>query len=392
MLLLGPKKSESGYSAEDRRLLAAIAAQIAIVHENATLKRRAAADARARHEVLAHLDASGINLLKECPACGRCFDRAAETCAADGAALRLSLPVDRTVDGKYRLDLLLGRGGMGAVYEATDLRLGRRVAVKIMTGASFGNQDAQRRFEREARASARLEHPNIITVFDYGPVGADGAYLVMERLAGTTLRAALQRPGGLPPEAAAQVFDEMLEGVAGAHRAGVIHRDLKPENVFLAEDGKGGQVVKVLDFGLAKLTLDGEDASSLTAAGTVMGTLAYMSPEQLKGQPVDVRTDVFAIGVMAAEAATGVNPFKKADTTQTVAAILHQAFHLGGDDPDAQALDAVLQRCLAKDRSERFDTVADARAALVPALRAYRPARAAGAAGSEEFTWTKSPG
>jgi eukaryotic-like serine/threonine-protein kinase len=289
---------------------------------------------------------------------------------------------------KYRLDRLLGRGGMGAVYEATDLRLGRRVAVKVMTGASFGNADALRRFEREARASARLVHPNIITVFDYGHVGADGAYLVMERLTGTTLRAELQKTGGLLPEAAALVFDEMLDGVAAAHRAGVVHRDLKPENVFLAADGKGGRIVKVLDFGLAKLTLgDGDESRSLTAAGTVMGTLAYMSPEQLKGMRVDERTDVFAIGVMAAEAATGVNPFKGGDTTHTVAAILGKPFRLEGEGPLVRALDAVLQRCLAKEAAGRFASVAEARAALVPALRACPSLRAGpGGDSTEEST------
>jgi hypothetical protein len=365
-LLLGPRRSESAYTKEDRRLLAAIAAQLAIVQENAALKRRTASDARERQEVLARLEGSGVNLLKECPACGTCFDRDQETCGADGSALRLTLPVDRTIDGKYRLDRLLGRGGMGAVYEATDLRLGRRVAVKVMTGASFGNEDALRRFGREARASARLEHPNIVTVFDYGELQGSGAYLVMERLSGETLRASLS---SLSNAEAAAVFGQMLEGVAAAHRAGVVHRDLKPENVFLAVDGKGQRTVKVLDFGLAKLTL-ADESGSLTAEGSVMGTLAYMSPEQLKGQPVDARTDVFAIGVMAAEALTGKNPFRGADTTQTVAAILGAPFSLEGDGAGVREMEAVLLRCLAKDREQRYGSVDELASRLVPAMSA----------------------
>ena len=210
----------------------------------------------------------------------------------------------------------------------------------------------------------------------------------MERLTGTTLRAEFQRTGGLDPEMAALVFDEMMHGVAAAHRAGVVHRDLKPENVFLAADGKGGRIVKVLDFGLAKLTLgDSDEGHSLTAAGTVMGTLAYMSPEQIKGARVDEGTDIFAIGVMAAEAMTGVNPFRASDPTQTVAAILGKPFHLEGEAPEVRALDAILQRCLAKERTGRFASVEEAHAALTPALRACPPLRGArGPAEADEPT------
>ena len=138
--------------------------------------------------MLAKLDGQQINLLRECPSCGTCFDSGATNCAKCGSELTLTLPVERTIDGKYRLEQLLGKGGMGAVYHATDLRLDRKVAVKIITGKSFGDQAALRRFEREARASAKLNHPNIVSVYDYGQTGAEGAYLVMEFVAGITLR------------------------------------------------------------------------------------------------------------------------------------------------------------------------------------------------------------
>ena len=137
------------------------------------------------------------------------------------------------MDDKYRLERAIGTGGMGAVYEATDLRLGRSVALKILLARNFGNPGALRRFEREAQAAARLRHPHIVTVHDYGTLGNEGAYLVMELLAGTTLRSEFDRVGSLHPPLAAEWFDQVLDGVAAAHAAGVIHRDLKPDNVIV---------------------------------------------------------------------------------------------------------------------------------------------------------------
>src|SRR5207244_865215 len=174
--------------------------------------------------------------VKECPQCRLCWDAVQEVCPADGSPLVLTLPVERIVDRKYRLDRVLGTGGMGTVYEATDARLGRRVALKVLLARNFGNPTALRRFEREAQAAARLHHPNIVTVHDYGTLGSEGAYLVMERLEGTSLRAAIDRGGTLAPALAAQWFDQMLEGMEAAHAAGVVHRDLKPENVLVTHD------------------------------------------------------------------------------------------------------------------------------------------------------------
>jgi GAF domain-containing protein len=388
LLLLGEKRSEEAYGAQDRRLLEAVAGQIAVAYENAALERKLGEEARVKQEVLARLDARGVNLLKECPRCGTCYDRSAECCDRDGSALAPTLPVERTIEGKYRLERLLGRGGMGAVYQATDLRLGRDVAVKIMTGARLGDPDGLRRFEREARASARLRHPGIVTVHDYGRLGGEGAYLVMERLAGRTLRAELQDRGAVPPATAAGWFDQICEAVTAAHRAGVVHRDLKPENVFLArEEGaetQRGETVKILDFGLAKWTLPEGESRSLTAAGTVLGTLTYMSPEQLAGTPVDERTDVFAIGVMAFEAVTGRNPFRHDDSTRVVAAILHEAVALPAGPPERRELDDVLQRSLAKDREARIASVAGLQQLLIPALRRCPPLHTRAAPASDD--------
>jgi hypothetical protein len=369
LLLLGPKKSEAPYSGSDHQLLDTLANQIAVVYENVRLKDSVARERKIQREVLARVEERKINLLKECPKCGRCYDSAETLCKDDQNELRLSLPVERTIEGKYRLERLLGRGGMGAVYEATDLRLSRQVALKILMGSKFGDQTALRRFEREARASAKLNHPNIIAIHDYGRTGAEGAYLVMELAPGATLRAELKRSGTLPPEVAADWFDQILEGVKAAHGAGVIHRDLKPENVLVAKPEDGPDLVKILDFGLAKLrVLDPTDSNSLTTPGMIMGTLSYMSPEQLTGDEVDERSDLFSLGVMVVEALTGRRPFSGRTYAELLTSILHQPYHLPSDAREALTLDAVLQRCLAKNRQERFAAASEMQKELIPAI------------------------
>jgi hypothetical protein len=374
LILLGDKKSEVPYGPDDRRLLQAVAAQIAILYENTALKRRVAREEQSRREVLSRLARDEVNVVKECPQCGTCGDAVVETCPADGSPLVLTIPVERTVDGKYRLERVLGTGGMGAVYEATDLRLGRRVALKILLARNFGNPGALRRFEREAQASARLRHPNIVTVHDYGTLGTEGAYLVMELLKGTTLRSEMDRVGSLHPPLAAEWFDQILDGVAAAHAAGVVHRDLKPDNVIVTRDPQGRDVLKILDFGLAKLSFgEPPDPQSLTVPGTVLGTLRYMSPEQLSGEPTDERSDVFSIGVLVAEALIGRHPFQAPTTAAMVTGILQDRFRLEGDAVELRELDRVLQLCLAKDRDDRFASVVDVRRELIPAIRACPP-------------------
>ena len=284
--MLGDKKSDEPYSSDDRKLLQTIARQIAVARENIRLKERVDQDRRLRHDVLAHLETGHVNVLKECPVCGRCYDATATACPSDGAELTLSLPVERTIDGKYRLDRLIGKGGMGAVYEAADLRLARSVAVKIMLGRAFGDRQALRRFEREAQACARLTHPNIVIVYDYGAAGADGAYLVMELVQGHTLRHELKRRGHLPPAVAATWFEQICEGVAAAHQRSVVHRDLKPENVVIAETATGGEILKVLDFGLAKVRTASDEAASRIPARTGNGRLhGARAAQRRRGRP-----------------------------------------------------------------------------------------------------------
>jgi serine/threonine-protein kinase len=292
------------------------------------------------------------------------------------------------------------------------LRLNRRIAIKIMLGNMFGDRVALRRFEREAQASARLNHPNIISVYDYGAIRTDGAYLVMELVPGTTLRFELQRVGRLDPQTAAAWFTQLLEGVKAAHQAGVIHRDLKPENVLISSDAAGREryplmndlqpparelsgrlsdrelsgrlsdreQIKVLDFGLAKiLQVDPANPQSLTTPGTIMGTFAYMSPEQVTGEEVDERSDIFSLGVMVVEALTGHRPFVGRTSAELITAILSAPFNLpfdaweeaggvAGALDGVRLLDEVLQRCLAKDRGQRFASVAAMQQELIPVI------------------------
>lgn len=371
VVLLGTKASEEPFSNRDRRLLESVAAQMAIVFENEQLRERVAVARRERAEVLGRVDAQGINLVRECPVCGRCFDVTESVCDADGAELAVTLPVERTIEGKYRLDRLIGRGGMGAVYRGTDVRLGREVAIKVLTGALFGDQAALRRFEREAQASARLSHVNIVTVFDYGSLGSDGAFLVMELVNGQTLRHELRRDVCLAPERLAYVMEGVCDAVAEAHKAGVIHRDLKPENILLTEaDDPSKQIVKVLDFGIAKILSGGDDASpSITVPGSVMGTLGYMSPEQIEGRPVDARTDIFALGVIAIEALTGSRPFSGSTIAALAASMASERVVINIDEPRVSGLVEVLSRAVAYDPEDRYGTVTEFREALVPALR-----------------------
>lgn len=370
LLLLGEKKSEEPYSSTDKNLLQTIASQVAFVYENTLLKSRVGKEQKIKRDVLARFEEQNINLVKECPLCGTCYDSNVEICSKDNRELTLSLPVERTIDSKYQLEKLLGRGGMGAVYQATDLRLNRLVAVKILLGSMFGDQEALRRFEREAKTSAKLTHPNIIAVHDYGRLPSDGAYLVMEFIQGISLRSKLAKFGKLKPNVVAQYFEQLLEGVKAAHKAGVVHRDLKPENILIADSDNLKQQVKILDFGLAKVKQQTIfDSVSLTAPGTIMGTFGYMPFEQFSGEEVDERCDIFALGVMIVEALTGKRPFQGKTYADMMNALVRNDFHLEGDSEAILHLDSLLQKCLDRDKTNRFSSVEEMQIAIIPAIK-----------------------
>jgi serine/threonine protein kinase len=363
-LLLGEKKSEEPYTKTDRRLLDAIANAMGAGFETFWLKRRVDEGLRERQEVLGRLDRQTIKLLKECPQCGGCFDSLAERCPADSSELKLSLPVERVIAQRYRLDRRIGSGGMGVVFEATDLNLNRPVALKIMTGSLFGDRVALSRFEREARVLARLNHPYIVSIHDYGRLGGDGAYLVMELLTGASWRNELRRLGKIPPATAAIWFDQLLSALRAAHEADIVHRDLKPENVIVRSRENGGHGIKILDFGLAKMH---SSVKNLTSVGVAMGTEAYMSPEQLRGEPADQRSDIFSVGVMAVETITGQVP-ARAPNGGISASALNKL--LEAQRPEARAdLCKVLLWCMADKLDERCSNAEEMQQHLVNVLR-----------------------
>jgi eukaryotic-like serine/threonine-protein kinase len=254
--------------------------------------------------------------MKQCPTCGREFESPQATfCPADGAPLKeLTQQTDPlvgiTLDGKYRIEQLIGAGGMGSVYKARHLLLDRFVAVKMMKSDLLKDANTAERFKREAQASARLTHPNAVTVYDFG-IGGDGsAYLVMELLRGSSLRDMLKRDHVLSYERAVEVFGKICSAIDSAHEQGIIHRDLKPDNVMVDERTDGSADVKVVDFGIAKFKGPTPDTAHLTGTGMIIGTVHYMSPEQCRGHEIDARSDIYSIGIMLYEAVTGRTPFE----------------------------------------------------------------------------------
>ena len=267
--------------------------------------------------------------------------------------------------GPYEIVVQLGAGGMGEVYRARDTRLGRAVAVKVLP-PHRSDPAARERFEREARAIAALNHPNICQLYDVGT--QDGVdFLVLEYLEGETLADRLAK-GALPPAALLRCALDIIEALDAAHRRGIVHRDFKPANVFLTADG----VCKVLDFGLAKLVREAElpaaetVAAALTSAGTAVGTVAYMSPEQARGDPLDERTDIFSFGALLYEMATGQGAFSGKTSAVIFKAILDDpAPAPSARNPILPArLDDIVGKALEKDRTLRYQTAADMRADL----------------------------
>jgi len=266
--------------------------------------------------------------------------------------------------GQYRITASIGAGGMGEVYRASDARLGREVAIKVLPAATAADPERRQRFEQEARAASALNHSNILTVYDIGE--ADGTtYIAMEIVEGKTLRELVASGEAIPTKRLLDIAVQTAEGLAKAHAAGIVHRDLKPENVMVSKDG----YVKILDFGLAKLTETiPQDASGLPTAiaaatqpGTVMGTAGYMSPEQASGQPVDFRSDQFTLGAILYEMATGKRAFQRKTGAETLVAIIREEPEsLGQLAPKAPApVRWIVERLLAKDPEERYASTKD---------------------------------
>ena len=269
--------------------------------------------------------------------------------------------------GPYKIVSLIGAGGMGEVYRARDTRLLRDVALKLLPESFTADPDRLRRFEQEARAVAALNHPNIVSVYDVGSAGGI-QYIVSEFLEGETLRQLISS-SGMAPRKAIDLAVQLAQGLGAAHEQGIVHRDLKPENIFVTRDGR----LKILDFGLAKLrrpqmiaeTIDGVTVAE-TNAGQVMGTIGYMSPEQVRGETADYRSDIFSFGSILYEMLSGQRAFKRNTGAETMTAILNEepSDFSGRNFPVTPALERIVRHCIEKQPGQRFQSAQDIAFAL----------------------------
>ena len=316
-----------------------------------------------------------------CPGCGRRNGADARFCGACGKPLRaISAEMEahdadpligQVVADRYRIVSLLGRGGMGVVYKVEHVHIGKIMAMKLLHGELARNKETVKRFRREAEAASRLSHPNTVSVFDFGR--SDGLmYLVMEYLEGDDLGELIRANGSLDFERVARLCAQVCASVGEAHALGIVHRDLKPENVMIVASGHDTEVAKVLDFGLAKLR-DHAGGMTVTRAGAIVGTPYYMSPEQIRGEPVDARGDVYSIGAMIYKAVTGVPPF----SAENPMGVLTK--HLTDDvvpptqrttKPLPPVVDTICIRALAKDPDRRFQSAEELRHGLLEHLEA----------------------
>jgi tRNA A-37 threonylcarbamoyl transferase component Bud32 len=351
LLVLGIKRSEEPYTREDQELLEAIAASLGLLFEHPTSR-----------------PARVPQIFEECPQCGACYDAGAGRCTREGAALT-SISRPRLLRGRYLLERRLERGGMGVVYQAADGRLKRTVALKFLPEELSQDRQVLQRFQREAQTASALNHPNICTIYDIDE-HEDQPFIAMELLQGQTFK---RRIDGKPLEMRLllDLAIQVTDGLEAAHSKDIIHRDIKPANIFLTQRGQA----KILDFGLAKLTqlprhlADAVNVSTgstvtaedLTGLGVVVGTLAYMSPEQVAGVDLDVRTDLFSFGTVLYEMATGTQPFAGNTSAEVIHAILNQTptspMRLNPHGP--VELERIINKLLQKRRELRYQVASE---------------------------------
>ena len=317
-------------------------------------------------------DGQAVAVAKVCPQCGAEYDTASRFCPNDGTPLRPKGANDpfvgRVLAERYHMLKRLGEGGMGTVYLAEHVKMNRQCAVKVMNSALLTDSDSAQRFAREASNAARIIHPNVAAVFDYGET--DGVvYLVMEYVDGVSLTRLLERETTLQPARAVDIAHQVAEALVAAHELGIVHRDLKPDNIIVAAGKNGRDIAKVVDFGIAKAIEDGP-AESLTRTGLVIGTPEYMSPEQLLGDPVDARSDIYSLGCILYQMLTGRRSFDEPTREQMIKRRLtERAPHPRDLVPELpKTLDLIVARMLARAPQDRYGTVAEVRDLLIPAI------------------------
>jgi serine/threonine-protein kinase len=308
-----------------------------------------------------------VAVLKVCPQCGREYETTARFCPADGTALRpkdSDSLVGRVLADRYHILKRIGEGGMGRVYLGEHVKMNRQCAIKVMSPALVNDAESAARFAREASSAARIIHPNVAAVFDYGE--SEGLiYLVMEYVDGQALSRILAREAPLSVERALELARQIADGLGAAHELGIIHRDLKPDNILVTRTRTGREVPKVVDFGIAKAVQD-TTGESLTRTGLVIGTPEFMSPEQLLGDPIDARSDLYALGCILHLMLTATPPFAASTREQMIKRRLSEdAPHVQAVDPGLpDSVDRIVERLLARSPADRYGSAAEVRDAL----------------------------
>jgi len=334
--------------------------------------------------------------VKICPTCGVEYPETERFCPKDGMALHSTAAstdlIGAVIAERYHVLARLGAGGMGRIYLAEHVKMGRRCAIKVLHPSMAADADAIARFNREAANASRIDHPNVAAIYDFGETQDGLLYLAMQFIEGQTLGDLVKTTGVLSPWRVADIIRQAAEGLHAAHTMGIVHRDLKPDNIMVSTGPDGVDVVKVVDFGIAKGT--GEAARGVTKTGIVMGTLEYMSPEQLAGEEVDGRTDLYSLALVAFSLLTGQFPFATASTrTSVVMRLTERPRSLAQVRPDVawpNELEEVLRRALDREPSHRHASTRDFAHALHAAV-ARMPMPAAGQARTRQVDIPTAP-
>ena len=312
---------------------------------------------------------------KICPTCGTEYPADERFCPRDGSALKSrdggSGIIGSIIADRYLVLSKLGEGGMGRVYLAEHVKMGRKSAVKVMNPGTVNDADAISRFNREAANASRISHQHVAQVYDFGETSDGLIYLAMEYVEGEKLTDILARDGALPPERAGEIVRQVAEALSVAHDMGIVHRDLKPDNIMLAKFRDGSDCVKVVDFGIAKAA--GVEAQKVTKTGLVIGTPEYMSPEQIAGDPLDGRSDIYSLGLVAFNMLTGRLPFPSKTAQESVIMRLTEPpMRLGQMRPQiawTPAVQAVMDKALQRDAALRYSSANEFGRALSAAVQ-----------------------
>jgi serine/threonine-protein kinase len=303
--------------------------------------------------------------VKICTTCGKEWPDETKFCPNDGSTLRSAGGaadlIGSVIGGKFHIQKKLGEGGMGAVYLGEHVKMGRKCAIKVMSQSMANDPDAIARFNREATNASKINHPNVCAIYDFGEEDRL-IYLAMEFIEGEALKAVVEREGALAPKRAAAILEQAGDALQAAHDLGIVHRDLKPDNIMITKARDGADVVKVVDFGIAK-AMTGEEGQKVTKTGLVVGTPEYMSPEQLSGDKLDGRSDIYSLALVFYRMLTGTLPFQADSAQETMIKRLtddplplNQAVP-GANFPDR--LQAVMDKALARMPSERYTSAAE---------------------------------